>query len=158
MNLTKDDFTADGIHPNLNGTSIIMHKISSHIPDCFISTDFVAEREYSSVKVEYKYGCNVCCKDHYTADCDKFTDQKQQREEAKEPTLHYLHWQMTISNSHRAVNPTTRRYSSFTNNYKSKSRIDGISIPSKTANKVLRTNFIETSWIEFSSGDWADGA
>ena len=76
MNLTKDDFTADGIHPNLNGASIIMQKISSHIPDCFISTDFVAKREYSSVKVEYKYGCKVCCKDHYTAEGDKFKDQK----------------------------------------------------------------------------------
>ena len=78
MNLTKDDFTADGIHPNLNGTSIIMQKISSHRPGCFISTCllFVAEREYSSVKVEYKYGCKVCCKDHHTADCDKLKDQK----------------------------------------------------------------------------------
>ena len=44
MNLTKDDFTADGIHPNLNGTSIIMQKISSHIPDCFISTDCIRKR------------------------------------------------------------------------------------------------------------------
>ena len=51
-----------------------------------------------------------------------------------------------LTDSYRAVNPTTRRYSSFTNNYKSKSRIDGISIPSETAYKVLRTNFIETSW------------
>ena len=59
-NLTKDDFTADGVHPNLNGSSIIMQRISSHIPDCFISNDFVAEKEYSSVKVEYKYGCKVC--------------------------------------------------------------------------------------------------
>ena len=60
------------------------------------------------------------------------------------------------------MNPTTRRYSFFTNNYKSKSihikSIDRIYIPSETANKVLRTNFIETSWgvhrifwIEFSS-------
>ena len=76
MNLTKEEFAADGIHPNLNGTSIILQKISSHILECFISTDFVVEREYSSVKVEYKYGCKVCCKDHYTADCDKLKDQK----------------------------------------------------------------------------------
>ena len=33
MNLTKDDFTAGRIHPNLNGTTIITQKISSHIPD-----------------------------------------------------------------------------------------------------------------------------
>ena len=72
----KEDFTADGIHPNLNGTSIIMQKISSHILACFISTDFVVERDYSSVKVEYKYGCKVCCEDHYTAGCDKLKDQK----------------------------------------------------------------------------------
>ena len=90
MNLTKDDFTADGIHPNLNGTRIIMQKISSHIPDCFISTDSVAQREYSSVRVEYKYGCKVCCKDHYTADCDKLKTRKQQREDTKQATLYYL--------------------------------------------------------------------
>ena len=83
MNLTKDDFTADGIHPNLNGTSIIMQKISSRIPDCFISTDFVAKKEYSYVNVEYKYGCKVCCKDHYTADCDKLKDQKTPKKRGK---------------------------------------------------------------------------
>ena len=99
MNLTKDDFTADGTHPNLNGTSIIMHKISSHIPDCFISTDFVAGREYSSVKVEYKYGCKVYCKDKYTADYDKLKDQKIAKRRGKEATLYYLLWQMTISNT-----------------------------------------------------------
>ena len=70
-----------------------------------------------------------------------------------------------LINSYRAVNPTTRRYSFFTNNYKSKSRIDRIYIPSKTANKVLRANFIETSWgghrifsTEFSSNiQWGPG-
>ena len=87
LQLTKDDFTADGIHPNLNGISIIMQKISSHIPDCFISTDFVAEREYSSVKVEYKYGCKICCKDHYTADCDKLKDQKTAKRRGKRSNI-----------------------------------------------------------------------
>ena len=85
--MTKDDFTADGIHPNLNGTSIIMQKISSHIPDCFISTDFVAEREYSSVKVEYRYGCKVCCKNHCTADCDKLKDQKTAKRRRKRSNI-----------------------------------------------------------------------
>ena len=63
-----------------------------------------------------------------------------------------------LTDSYRVVNPTTRRYSFFTNNYKSKSRIDRIYTPSETANKVLRTNFIELFgvvieffWIESSS-------
>ena len=41
MKLTKEHFIADGIHPNLNGTSIIMQNILRHLPDCFISTHFV---------------------------------------------------------------------------------------------------------------------
>ena len=101
MNLTKDDFTANGIHPNLNGTSIIMQKISSHIPDCFISTDLVAEREYSSVKLEHKYGCKVCCKGHYTADCDKLSliDQKTAKRRGKRSNIVLSLWQMIISNT-----------------------------------------------------------
>ena len=87
MNLMKDDFTADRIHPNLNGTSIIMQKISRHKPDFFISTDFVAEREYSNVKVECKYGCKVCCKDHYAADCDKLKDQKTEKRRGKRSNI-----------------------------------------------------------------------
>ena len=70
-----------------------------------------------------------------------------------------------LTDSYIAVNSTTRRYSFFTNNYKSKNRIDRIYIPSETANKVLGTNFVETSWgghrifcIQFSSNiQWRPG-
>ena len=70
-----------------------------------------------------------------------------------------------LTDSYRAVNSTTRRYFFFTRTFKSKSRIDRIYTPSEKANKVLKTNFIETSWgghrifwIEFSSNiQWGPG-
>ena len=64
-----------------------MQKISSHKPDCFISKNFVARREYSSTKVEYKYGHKVCCKDHYNADCDKLKDQKTAKRRRKRSNI-----------------------------------------------------------------------
>ena len=74
------------------------------------------------------------------------------------PFLNKVKDDFDLTDSYRAVNPTTRRYSYFTNNYRSKSRTDRIYILSETTNNVLRTNFIETSWgghgifwIEFNS-------
>ena len=92
-------------------------------------------------------------------DRNRVGDQSFQNDRQVLPFWNKVKDDFDLTDSYRAVKPATRRYSFFANNYKSKSRIDQIYIPSDIANKVLRTNFIETSWggghrffwIEFTS-------
>ena len=78
-------------------------------------------------------------------DRNKVGDQYFQNDRQALPFWNKVNDDFDLTDSYRAVNLTRRRYSLFTNNYKLTSRIDRIFIPSETANKVLRTIFIETS-------------